>query len=88
MPAIIVVALVWICVALPASMTLAATPVPDIILFNGKIFTAERQQFIQALAIQGDRIAAVGDSDQIRKLAGSLTKLIDLHGRVFIPGSQ
>jgi predicted amidohydrolase YtcJ len=86
MRGMILTALVWICVAPPASLTLAATPAPDTILFNGKIFTAERQQFIQALAIRGDRIAAVGDSDQIRKLAGSLTKLIDLHARVVIPG--
>jgi predicted amidohydrolase YtcJ len=82
----ILTALVWICVAPPASMTLATTPAPDTILFNGKIFTAERQQFVQALAIQGDRIAAVGNSEQIRKMAGSLTKLIDLRGRVVIPG--
>jgi predicted amidohydrolase YtcJ len=44
-------ALVWICVVLPASTTLAATPAPDTILFNGKIFTAEGQQFVQALAL-------------------------------------
>ncbi len=86
MRGVIRTALVWICVALPASITLAATPGPDTILFNGKIFTAEGQQFVEALAIQGDRIAAVGDSEQIRKLAGSLTKLIDLGGRNVIPG--
>ena len=86
MRGMILTALVWICVALPAPMTLAATPAPDTILFNGKIFTAERQRFVQALAIQGDRIAAVGDSEQIRKMAGSLTKLIDLRGRAVIPG--
>jgi predicted amidohydrolase YtcJ len=79
-------ALVWICIALPPSMTRAATPAPDTILFNGKIFTAERQQFVQALAIQGGRIAAVGDSEQVRKMAASPTKLIDLGGRVVIPG--
>jgi predicted amidohydrolase YtcJ len=86
MRGMILTALVWICVALPASTTLAATPAPDTILFNGKIFTAEGRQFVQALAIHGDRIAAVGDSEQIRKLAGSLTKLIDLGGRNVIPG--
>jgi hypothetical protein len=55
---------VWICVALPASMTLGATPAPDTILFNGKIFTAERQQFIQALAIQ-DRSSQASRSSYI-----------------------
>jgi predicted amidohydrolase YtcJ len=86
MRGMILTALVWVCVAPPPSPTLAATPAPETILFNGKIFTAEQQQFIQALAIQGDRIAAVGDSDRIRKMAGPLTKLIDLRGRVVIPG--
>jgi predicted amidohydrolase YtcJ len=67
-------------------MTLAATSVPDTVLFNGKIFTAAGQQFVQSLAIQGDRIQAVGNSAQMRKLAGSSTKQIDLGGRTVIPG--
>ncbi len=83
---IILTALVWICFALHASITLAAPPAPDMILFNGKIFTAEGQQFVQALAIQGDRVEAVGDSARIRTLAGSSTKQIDLGGRTVIPG--
>jgi predicted amidohydrolase YtcJ len=86
MRGLILAALVWICVVLPASITLAATPAPDTILFNGKIFTAEGQEFVQALAIQEDRIEAVGDSAEIRKLAGSSTRQIDLGGRTVIPG--
>jgi predicted amidohydrolase YtcJ len=77
---------VWLCIALPATMTLAATPAPDAILYNAKIFTAEGRQFVEALAIHGDRIEAVGDSARIRKLAGSSTKQIDLGGRTVIPG--
>jgi predicted amidohydrolase YtcJ len=83
---IILTALVWICVVLPASMTLAAASAPDTILFNGKIFASDGKQFVEALAIQGDRIEAVGDSEQIHKLAGSSTKQIDLGGRTVIPG--
>jgi predicted amidohydrolase YtcJ len=83
---IILTALVWICVVLPRSMTLAAASAPDIILFNGKIFTSDGKQFVEALAIQGDRIEAVGDSELIHKLAGSSTKQIDLGGRTVIPG--
>jgi hypothetical protein len=56
------------------SVTLAATPSPDTILFNGKIFTSDGKQFVEALAIQGDRIEAVGDSKQIHKLAGSFNE--------------
>jgi hypothetical protein len=83
---IVLTILTGICVVMPAPMTLAATPVPDTILFNGKIFTSDGKQFVEALAIQGDHIEAVGDSERIHKLAGSLTKQIDLGGRTVIPG--
>jgi hypothetical protein len=55
----ILTALLTLCVAMSSSRTSAATPTPaDTVLFNGKIFTAESSGFVQALAIQGDRIEA------------------------------
>lgn len=86
MRATILIAVVGIGVVAPVSMTSAATPAPDTILFNGKIFTSDGKQFVEALAIQADRIEAVGNSAAIRKLAGSSTKRIDLGGRTVIPG--
>jgi predicted amidohydrolase YtcJ len=84
---IILTALVSSCVALHASVALAATLAPDTILFNGVIFTSARgRPNVQALAIQGDRIEAIGDSEQIKRLAGPRTKQIDLGGRTVIPG--
>lgn len=68
------------------SMAMAVNLPPDTIFFNGKIFTADQNPFVEAIAIRGDRIEAVGASEQIRKLAGSLTKQIDLGGRTVIPG--
>lgn len=60
---------------------------PDSILFNGKIFTsAAARPYVQALAIRGERIVAIGDSATIRSLAGAGTKQIDLGGRTVIPG--
>ncbi|MFZ1998925.1 MAG: amidohydrolase [Candidatus Sulfotelmatobacter sp.] len=60
---------------------------PDLILFNGKIFTSDSAHpYVQALAIRGDRIVATGDSDKIKALAGLQTKQIDLGGRTVIPG--
>jgi predicted amidohydrolase YtcJ len=57
-------------------------------LFNGKIFTSNvNQPYAQALAIKGDRIAAIGGSSEIRLLAGDNTREIDLGGRTVIPGS-
>src|SRR5437016_4506519 len=60
---------------------------PDMILYNGRIFTSDPQQLrVDALAIRGDRIFAVGTSDSMRLLAGAQTRLIDVSDRTVIPG--
>src|SRR5438105_1396253 len=60
---------------------------PDVILSNGKIITVdERFTIAQAVAIQGDRIVAVGTNPEITRLAGRTTRRIDLKGRAAIPG--
>jgi predicted amidohydrolase YtcJ len=62
-------------------------PAPDLILVNGKIFTSNtRQPYVRALAIQGERIAAVGTREEIKRLAATNTKIVDLGGRTVIPG--
>jgi predicted amidohydrolase YtcJ len=59
----------------------------DKILTNGKIVTVDdRFTIAQALAIRGQRIVAVGSSDEIAKLRGPATETIDLRGRTVIPG--
>jgi predicted amidohydrolase YtcJ len=70
------------------SFTAAAqTATPNLILYNGKIFTSSAvRPYVQALAIREDRILAGGDSDKIKALAGPYTKQIDLGGRTAIPG--
>ncbi len=60
---------------------------PDQIFHHGKIVTVdERFTIAEALAVRGDRIQAVGSNDDVLKLAGPKTKLIDLKGRTVIPG--
>lgn len=60
---------------------------PDIVLLDGDILTQNPSQpQAQALAIAGDRILAVGTSDEIRTQAGPGTARFDLGGRVVIPG--
>jgi predicted amidohydrolase YtcJ len=60
---------------------------PDLVLLNGKIFTSDSAHpRAEALAIRGDRISAVGASNQIRALMGPQTKQIDLGGRLVVPG--
>ena len=66
---------------------LPSPPAPDLVLFNGKIITVDPGFSIQsAVAIIGDRILAVGNDDQMRTVAGSSTRMIDLKGRAVIPG--
>ena len=61
--------------------------VPDLILVNGKVFTTTTSHpYVDALAIRGERIIAVGTTNEIAALAGKATKRIDLGNRVVIPG--
>jgi predicted amidohydrolase YtcJ len=59
----------------------------DLILVHGKIWTENpRQPEAEAVAIQGNRILEVGESDSVLKLAGPKTKVVDLKGRRVVPG--
>jgi predicted amidohydrolase YtcJ len=69
------------------SPRLPQAPAPDLVLFNGKVITVDRTFSIhEAVAIIGDRILAVGNDDQMKTVAGSATRMIDLKGRAVIPG--
>ena len=60
---------------------------PDMVLLNGKIVTVDDFFSIQqAVAIQGERIAAVGSNEAIQVLVGTETVVVDLDGRTVIPG--
>ena len=60
---------------------------PDRILYNGKVLTVDASFSVEeAIAIRGNRIAAVGSTQEIRELAGAETIEIDLEGRTVIPG--
>ncbi len=71
-----------------ASMLVSAQQArADIVLTNGKVITVdEKFSIAQAVAIRGDRIAAVGTNQQINALAGPNTRRIDLRGRALMPG--
>lgn len=60
---------------------------PDLVLVNGRIFTGvPGQPWAEALAITGERLSAVGGDEAMRASAGPSTRLIDLRGRIVIPG--
>ena len=59
----------------------------DLILYNGRVHTMEPgQPTRQAVAVVGNRIAAVGDDAGIWPWKGPDSELIDLKGRALIPG--
>ena len=56
-------------------------------LTNGKVITVNGQSDIaQAIAVDGERILAVGSNSDIQALIGPQTHMIDLDGRVATPG--
>ena len=69
----------------------AQTPRPhaDRLLVHARIWTAypARPQ-AEALAIAGDKIVAVGPTAEVKTLAATDTEVLDLGGRLVIPGLQ
>jgi len=59
----------------------------DLVLTRGKVVTVDpAMPEAEALAIKGYTILAVGSSDEIEALVGPDTRVIDLEGRLAIPG--
>lgn len=58
----------------------------DTVLLNGRIFCGLAEGFVEALAIAGGEVLAAGTAAEIAALQGSGTKIVDLAGRVAIPG--
>jgi len=81
-------------VASGVSAQTAQKPKADLIFTHGNIYTGVVDapsslgagQRSEALAILGDRIIAVGKRDEIMKLKGPETKIVDLEGHFVMPG--
>jgi predicted amidohydrolase YtcJ len=59
----------------------------DTILVNGKIITVDQQfSIFEALAIKNGKILEVGSNEEIRKMSGKYTEILDLKGYAVIPG--
>jgi predicted amidohydrolase YtcJ len=80
-----------------ASLLSAQKQPADFIFVNGDIYTgavlpympgakAPSQQRVQAIAVKDGRITAVGSDEEIKKLKGKQTKVIDLGGHFVMPG--
>ena len=74
-------------IMLGGGFNIASAQEANLILVNGKVWTENpAQPTAQAVALDGSRILAVGDNAAIRKLAGPDTRVIDLGGRLLLPG--
>ncbi|MFQ6037399.1 MAG: amidohydrolase, partial [Candidatus Aminicenantales bacterium] len=80
------------CVLAAAAVLVATGCAPkkepaDLVLKNGKIATMDAAvPEVEALAVRGSTIVAVGDDGDIAPYIGEATQVIDLEGRLAIPG--
>ena len=82
--------LIQVTLLVVAGMTLAGqawSQDADTILVNGKVLSVDaRFSSREAVAVRDGKIAALGTTVDVRKLAGPKTRVIDLQGRTVIPG--
>lgn len=74
-------------VAYGSITTAAAFAAPTLILHHGKIVTVDRNFSIaEAIAIEGERIIAVGKNEDVLGLQAPDSQIIDLAGKTLLPG--
>lgn len=62
---------------------------PDFVFYNGQVLTGDKDKdftIAQAVAVRGNRILAVGTSEQLHQYIGPNTRAIDLKGRSLTAG--
>ena len=65
----------------------AASESADLVLLGGRVVTMdEALPEAEAVAVRGDRIVAVGTRAEISPLIGEATEVVDLAGRLVVPG--
>lgn len=65
----------------------AAVAPADLVLLNGKIATVDPELgTVEALAVNGYQITAVGSSEEISAYVGPETEVVELNGRFVMPG--
>lgn len=78
-------------VALAGCMT-APKPVPDaeaatLAVINARVWTGDaRRPWAEAVAARGERLIAVGSNEEVSRVSGSGTRVIDAKGQMLVPG--
>src|SRR5947199_9434380 len=80
-------AVTWGCFTAILLAFTASAQTPDTIYYNAHIISlASNRPAAQAVAIVGERFAAIGGNDEVLKTAGPNTRKIDLGGKCIVPG--
>lgn len=58
----------------------------DLIITNGKVYTARGGAFAEAVAVRGNKILRVGNNREIKRLRRPQTVTVDAHGATVLPG--
>jgi predicted amidohydrolase YtcJ len=62
-------------------------PSADLVLRNGYVYTADAgRRVAEAIALRGNRIIAVGRDEEVAAFIGESTRVMDLEGRMVLPG--
>jgi predicted amidohydrolase YtcJ len=74
-------------IAGPAAAAADKMKPADLILYNTKIWTVDdKKPTAQAVAVRGERIVKVGGNDEVLALKGPRTRVMDLEGKLVLPG--
>ena len=78
----------WLGLLLFVCVPAGAAELPaDLILRSGRVWTLDGDRpEAQAVAVRGDRIAVVGSDADVLALRGPKTEVVDLEGRLLLPG--
>jgi len=61
----------------------------DVVFLNGGVYTVDAvRRRAEAVAVRGGRIVGVGSNADVRHVVGPSTEVIDLRGRLLLPGFQ
>ena len=74
------------CAAVLALMAPTMAQASELVLINGRIYTAAAPKWAEAIAITGDHIEAVGSNAMVLKTRTAQTHVVDLKGQMVIPG--
>jgi len=86
--ALLLVALLLGCADMGPPESKAARPQPaDRVFTNGSVYTVDAERsWAEAVALRDGRIVFVGGADDVREFVGDRTDVIDLAGRMLLPG--